>query len=61
MSNYQKAEAIFIAPKCSQCDIYMSPYVERVFMPPNYNQLDYYINRWFCGYCVFHKSDEDPT
>jgi hypothetical protein len=61
MINHQKAEAIFKAPKCLQCDIYMYPFIERVFLPPEYEEINYYRNMWFCGYCVFDKSEENPS
>jgi hypothetical protein len=58
MKNESIAEAIFCAPKCIKCDIDMYPFVEKVFLPPEYVEKNYYRNRWFCGYCVFEAKGD---
>ena len=55
MSFNKSAESIFIAPKCVICDIHLKPYIEKVSVPPDYDQDNCYRVRWLCEYCVFEN------
>jgi hypothetical protein len=58
MKNESIATPIYVAPVCLICDLHLKPYIEKVSIPPDYDQENCYRVLWLCEYCAFKYEGE---